>query len=240
VCKLETSDGNASYPNGFCTLECGASSGQCGDLGGVCSQDFLAFGEADTLCLPTCTGPGTCGLTGYDCYNAELILGGGQCWISPLPSEPAATAGEIGRACTSNSQCGPPPYDGVCIEALDAGVSTGWVGGYCTAGCQLTTDTLTLGFSADDAHCGDGGICVNFGDDFFDPAFSCREGCSGPLTGRSTCRTGYICDWLTGTDGGVAPEGYCQPNCQNTGAGCPSGYGCTSLGYCCEDAGDCL
>ena len=220
-CKLTTSFQTASYPGGMCTIRCSTSS-DCPS--GTCSEDFLAYGESDRVCLPTCFGAGTCGRTGYDCYNTNL-LSLGECWISPPPNAPTATSGEEGRSCTANTQCGPPPYDGTCILAS----TNGFTGGYCSASCSVDPTT----------HCGSTGVCVDFGNIFF-PDQECRSSCSGPMAGQSNCRAGYVCEGLPDNDGGTLPTGYCTPNCHNSGSpACLVPLGCASNGYCCDDAGSC-
>jgi hypothetical protein len=239
ICKLTTSTGSGTYPEGYCTKDCTADS-QCPstDAGpGVCVSLNAAYGENDKLCWEPCNQrnhvPGGC-RSGYACYglsnNGQPI--GNGCWIYPLPSPDAGPASDkLGNPCTGFMDCAnpPDPQFAVCITAnfklADGGMGTptGYTGGYCSADCSVSHSV-----------CGDAGVCfVNFpqsGDR------SCAELCPTPSTGQGLCRTGYVCTgyFVTQPDGGAVPSinGYCAPDCFQPGADCGD------AGYC--DAGYCL
>jgi serine protease len=85
----------------------------------------------------------------------------------------------VGSACTSDANC---PDGGRCI--------TSYPGGYCTRDCASQA-------------CPSGSKCV----DSTTSGRRCIATCTGPDTGRSTCRTSYVC-YSDGTG-----DGLCFPNC---------------------------
>jgi hypothetical protein len=55
----------------------------------------------------------------------------------------------------------------------------------------------------------------------------CGRSCPSPGTGQSTCRTGYVCAFATGS----MTAGFCLPDCRT--AGCLNGGTCNvTTGYC--------
>ncbi len=223
TCKLSTSSGNASYPGGYCTVICNSTLECPGTTS--CVNLNPSYGESDRICWQDCSST-SCRSPGYACYT----LNGGEqgCWLGTLPTldaGPPAPADLIGSPCTTQAACRNPPDNGECILATGAdGGSTGYTGGYCSAGCDATGDE----------HCGAGGLCVAFQSGSY-----CMRQCSNPLGGQGTsCRTGYVCGSLKSADGGMSPNGLCEPRCDNSAGICPTGYTCTTSGtksgYCCS------
>ncbi|MFL5318553.1 MAG: hypothetical protein ACJ790_02780 [Myxococcaceae bacterium] len=233
ICKLTTASGAQSYQDGFCTVPCTA--GTAGDstcagltTGAICgtpSSSLSSFGETQSYCWPTC-GPNfdQCRL-GYTCYFGNTGKTTTGCWIDP-PAPPNL----VGKACTSTTQCGPPPITGFCQpQVLPDGGQSGWTGGSCLADCSSTQDPN---------YCSSTGECVGFSS----TTAYCLQKCTTPLGGQSNCRTGYVC----ADDGNGG--GFCYPNCNNPNIGCGSaaGYVCrtsaqANAGYCCPtDGGTCI
>lgn len=114
-------------------------------------------------------------------------------------SPPGRVTGEesslIGTSCTGDTTCG---GDGAyCV--------TGFPGGYCAALCDTTP-------------CPIGSTCIAG-----QTASVCLSACSGPRAGRSSCRSGYVCE-DDGSGGGVCIPGCtvnadCSPQICNVGTG---------------------
>ncbi|MFL5320665.1 MAG: hypothetical protein ACJ790_13470 [Myxococcaceae bacterium] len=242
VCKLQTATGNATYPGGFCTRLCDPQStaDDCGPSN-WCVSGIAPYGDDDAFCWPQCNGAADC-RTGYGCYLVSSNdQDPGGCWLKPLPQVDAgrpAPAGVPGKACTADTDCGPPPdYQPFCItDSLTDGGASGFVGGSCSNGCDV-----------DPATCGPTGVCVNFGNSTT-PLYICQQDCTTGFMTQSTCRQGYYCRQFSEADGGLANDGFCRRRCDNAfGAagqtlGCPNGYACeTTNGTCCpSDGGSCL
>ncbi len=223
VCrKVTPNGGTGTYTNGYCTVEgCDPNTAPCEE--GTCiGFDPVLDEEPQALCLRSCTNLNTLGgicRNGYACYG--LTSGGqptgeGICWMYPPPLGPPAD--KIGNPCVNNNQCNNPPNDGECITELNPedGGSTGFTDGYCIATCDT-----------DPTHCGDGGVCITFGSGS-SAASICLAGCADAGMGQENCRTGYACQVVQG----LGQQGFCFPDCNNPGRGCPSGQTCNQQGYC--------
>jgi len=117
--------------------------------------------------------------------------------VSPQTSLPGAEPRVIGNACTTDATCG---ENGVC--------GTGFPQGYCTQDCR--TDACPLSSK-----------CLTT-----DSVAFCLATCTGPRMGRSTCRSGYVCE----NDG--AGTGLCVPACTSS-SDCEGAQTCTvATGYC--------
>jgi hypothetical protein len=232
ICKTQSTFGNLTYPEGYCTRRCYADS-HCG-ASGLCIYGIGVFGEGDNICLQRCASDAEC-RSGYGCVNfgttADPLR---ACWVIPpdggtvyeiVDAGPGANAGVMGGPCAADTQC-EPPADGFCIpEAFDGG-ATGYTGGSCTAECTY----------GGDPYCGTGGVCVLYlfvstNSELGQIAGLCEAACAPSST---TCRTGYYCASLS------ASAGYCSPRCDVVGVGCPQGYTCnTTTGMCCN-ASECF
>jgi serine protease len=102
----------------------------------------------------------------------------------------------VGSACTANSDC---PDSGVCLTAP---------GGYCSRDCASQA-------------CPAGSKCYNLANN----TLYCLANCPGPRQGRSSCRTGYVCE----SDG--TGLGACIPACTSNADCAPSTCN-TATGYC--------
>ena len=143
-----------TWPGGSCFKSCSTKS-DCGS-GGTC----IRYSDGETQCHEECVpGSNTC-RSGYSCQ--ATTNGGGFC-------VPAETKDPIGASCSSNSECA-------------TNVCAAWPGGYCSKGCNNSTE------------CGAGNTCVT---DAINGVDACLVKCSAP--GRqSTCRAGYTCIELVG------------------------------------------
>jgi hypothetical protein len=218
---MTTSRGDGTYTGGFCTKTCTAPA-DCGAnaacLGGMGSS-LTYYGEANSLCVPTCAAPGTQSTcrTGYTCYGTAP---NGFCWIDPIPPfNGGGAATKTGTTCTMDTACqNPPSADfGFCFPPTqsDGGVSI-WTQGYCSAECSLDNTGM---FCGTNAQCVEVGTTAN-------PFQVCLSNCPAP-GGRSNCRTGYTCFDLSGTN---TPPGVCFPDCGKTG--CTTGTCNTTTGQC--------
>ena len=200
------------YTDGYCTKVC-AQNTDC-PSSALClgAQDY---GEGDSICWARCTASDEC-RTGYFCY--PVGEGDSACWIDPLPTFDAGRpADKVGQPCASLAACLNPPDDGACLfDTFSDGGLSPFVGGYCSAPCE------------DSSHCGvdAGAKCVALGG-----IAICVAGCSAPLLGQGECRAGYVCRSVGTIDGGVLPDGFCWPRCDNPGASCGP-EACLPTGYC--------
>ncbi len=220
-CKRVTSSGNASYPGGFCTIDC---------LNATCPRGsqcltMPAYGETDHFCAPDCAPfLAPCRTPGYACYTSGGGSGGGVCWLSPLPGGPdAGVSLTIGAACTFDAQCGTAPSFCFAQRQPPPIGDTGYLGGACAQPCQGST-----------LACPTGSACVTetFGGMFGAPSVSlsnCRQTCAVPGSGQSICRAGYVCAQIPNVSRIL---GFCAPSCLNAGVRCPSGTTCRSSGIC--------
>lgn len=228
ICKQTTSSGNAVYGGGYCTKPC-TSDAVCGN-GAFCPSEGIAdvlgsiYGEADRFCMDRCANSTECRAgDGMGCITG-ISPSSGACWLSPLPERDAGTpapAGVIGKACTADTECGPPPTNAVCIPAQVEGadgamVPTDFPGGACSVDCTNA-----------DAVCGTGGICLGgVLEPIFDhPSVIGGDGCLPSCDPRtnppfSTCREDYICIQLVnGSTGQPLPGvGACIGSCAAPGA----------------------
>ncbi|MBI3182720.1 MAG: hypothetical protein HYZ28_11335 [Myxococcales bacterium] len=147
-------------------------------------------------------------------YGREL------CWIArdPLQDAGPALPGQMGGPCMDDSLCRGPPPDGFCETEwkLDGGLS-GWPGGHCSAPCR-----------EEPSLCGDGGICAERHPLGWPHPPLCHAFCTPEDGGQSSCRPGYLCYPVKGSDGGA---GFCLADCRNMGFQCPGGT-CEDDGYC--------
>lgn len=228
VCRKNTTLGNGTYTDGYCTKQCNNQSNPC-PTGSNCINTGLGLGEDNPICLSQCNPMADNCRAGYACYALNQAQTIGACYLdeNTLPTyiDAGRPADKIGAACTASTDCRNPPdapFDRLAFctpQTLpDAGL-TGYTGGYCSADCSDFGNAL----------CGNGSQCVAI--DAQGNAF-CYATCSAPWAGQSNCRAGYACNGLVQADGGPAPTGYCEASCLAPGAGCGTG------GYC--DAGYCL
>ncbi len=232
TCRTMTAQLNGTYPGGYCTKSCSQQS-LCADDAVCVTFGGATSAEPNSLCAATCPTPGMvpggC-RTGYACYPLRIEDGGfaprGVCWLYPPPSPDAGPyiPGTVGKACTMDSQCGPPPVNAYCeLGTLPDGGPTPWVGGECSAvGCTSN------------AACGDG-VCIPFRVNNQDVGF-CQRFCRNPGQGQGDeldggCRNAFVCAPVLFSDGGLATA-FCTPNCNNPGGGCGPGSTCQATGYC--------
>ncbi len=197
TCKTTSDFGGVAYPGGYCTKDpCDNATNTC-PAGSTCAYIGFDKGEAQPICLATCTTAGqqsNC-RTGYSCYNLGAANG---CYLAPIPNvPPTTTATQVGNPCTMDSQCQNPPnapYNelGFCVTAtLPDGGPSRFPSGYCFADC----------FDLDQPFCGTASRCVGFRNAqmVVDQAY-CLLACPTPGQ-QSICRTGYTCTAIG--DGGV-------------------------------------
>jgi hypothetical protein len=224
------SQGNP-YPGGYCTRRC-IVDGDCGS-GAECAIGLGLLGEAENICMATCTGAGSQGScrSGYRCVD---VYGDGSQVVCMPPvvifdaGTPAATGLE-GSSCSSDAAC-MPPNTGFCNMS-----SAGFPMGSCSADCSMGDNTF----------CGSTGTCnlerVTAADGLGDLALGrCYELCNSLADGGSggsgaACRTGYFCSPYSGTFGGV---GFCKPRCDSSGfPGCGADTCDPASGACCGSGG---
>ena len=160
--------------------------------------------------------------------NSGCGLGGTSCETCPLNTSCSSRAcvgnppssGLPAAACTTDNGCltgtgtstGEPQSCILPINPADGGPS-GWVGGYCNPACAA-------------GKCPAGTCLGIFGGSY------CMGNCTGPGTGRGSCRVSYVCEGITFSDGGAPAYGVCFPDCHNAGGGCIAPATCNTLGYC--------
>jgi hypothetical protein len=228
LCKQTTSTGNLTYPNGYCTRRC-IQDADCGSTG-TCIYYMGPFGEAENICLLKCSGAGTCArkADGYGCYDYNFgdTPADWACWVPQsdggtpnlfefefFDAGTPANQGVMGGPCVNSTQC-QPPAQGVCIQEVsdagtNAGETSGYLGGSCTADCSLGLFT--------ENYCGDGGSCnlYAFNIPNQDPIVAglCEAKCD-PTAAVGTCRTGYTCESRSSSQPTL---GKCVPRCNNPG-----------------------
>lgn len=125
------------------------------------------------------------------------VLRGMNFAVSPPGNVTGDESSFIGTSCTEDNGCG--GNGAYCVETFP--------GGYCAALCDTTP-------------CPIGATCIAG-----QTASVCLAACSGPRAGRSSCRSGYVCE-DDGSGGGV-----CIPGC-TTNADCSPQSCNTGTGYC--------
>lgn len=217
------SQGNA-YPGGYCTRRC-ISDSDCG-AGAECAIGIGLIGEAENICMATCTGAGSQGScrSGYRCVD---VYGDGSQVVCMPPvnvfdAGTPASPGLEGSACSSNASC-MPPNTGFCNMS-----GQGFPSGSCSADCSMGNGTF----------CGSNGVCnlerVAANDGLGDLALGrCYESCTSQPDGgtNGTCRAGYFCSPYSGTFGG---GGFCKPRCDSANfPGCGADTCDVPSGACC-------
>jgi hypothetical protein len=155
-------------PGGYCTGTC-MDDTQCGN-GGACIGS-IANGIA-LQCLAVCEGPADC-RDGYQC-GGGLSIGG---LVVPDTCRPAPDTDQLGddvagKMCAADEDCS----GGQCLtERMALTGAYELPGGYCSGACL------------EDAHCGNGGVCVA---SILGGAGSCYESCA---TDGDCVRDGYRC-----------------------------------------------
>lgn len=233
------------YPSGFCTVPCEDRT-PC-DARGVYHHCLLREGEEQSYCERRCLNGIDCGRDAYSCTGELPPSGGlciavcstdaqcgdgfacntytGQCVEGDVPTTGAVT----GEACGSPDDC----RSGQCVtEVNDAGVPTGWVGGYCAGNCILPSGFNNNDFFAGDAlpqgTCPGDAVCLPAGDG---QARGDLGRCYDQCAADGDCRPGYTCLTEIGLASGavsVYTNGLCVPD-DCGAAGCPSGYTCVSV-----------
>ncbi len=117
--------------------------------------------------------------------------------LVPVGAVDSTPALQVGAACTSDANC---PEQGACV--------TDWPGGYCTRDCSTTA-------------CPAASKCYQLDTN----VFACFATCSGPRTGRSNCRNGYVCE------ADAAGGAFCVPACTSDND-CTPGTCDLGTGYC--------
>lgn len=217
----------ATYPGGFCSIDCISGAALCGATA-ICANIGVLLGDDGApRCMPKCSVAAQDCRAGYECLAASATIG--VCYIANPVWVPDAgrAADKIGNDCTAHSQCRAPPdapYDvlGSCILAVGAnGAATPFTGGYCTADCTVYADV-----------CGPNGICQDISGGA-GTRKTCFQRCVGPGTGRGTCKPNYVCGDALDVDAGIAVDGFCRPDCHQPSS-CTGGKSCGTgdAGYC--------
>jgi serine protease len=169
-------------------------------LGGGIDEDgdgtYFEEGERSGI-YPTLAEPGRIRVVASETVEVGFSLAAATLGMPPMMMMPEPTMPAIGSACTQDSAC---PGSAVCAMS--------WPGGYCVASCATTA-------------CPSGSACYPIDAS----TQACLATCSGPGTGRSTCRERYVC--YASSSG----QGLCAPACTSD-ADCGTSRCDTSTGYC--------
>jgi hypothetical protein len=259
-CLLATADGGAAYPGGYCTIvSCSKVAGNanacpastlCVPMGTLTLTGQAPFidlyGETRTMCLSACVSDFDCNIPQYTCFGGDQLNAARTDFDTTKPglgcfiSVPGKT-NETGTACNPTDTsaagfelCALPPTNGGCYAfgLPDGGSSPGVCGSDCLS-------ALVDQANGPDFWCGAGGICLVTGPNNaagFPIQAICEQKCTAPNGGASNCTQGNVC-WggITFPDGGMAPFGFCQPDCHTLGGNSACGGGTT-----CSDAGSCM
>ena len=138
----------------------------------------------------------------------QAACGAGVCYYNQ-----SFPAGVIGATCTTDSSCqnasgGFPAPQFTCATSLPSG--------YCAPDCAVSGQPCLAG------------TCLNVGG-----ADLCLANCTGPGTGRGSCRTNYVCTPIT-VGGATAPYGVCLDDCRVAGQGCTPPLVCNSTSGLCN------
>lgn len=199
-----------------CTSDPECDRGTCATMVG--GLDGMPAAAPGGYCLAPCAASADCGGGGTCVPDAE----GGTCYESctmdtdcragylcgprtstcrPAPPTDQLTDNTAGLACAADAECG----DGTCLTMRLNGDP--FPGGYCSGACL------------EDAHCGAGGVCVNFGT-------GVTGRCYDTCTADPDCtRDGYRCRQLTDTALGCLPTPDPLPD-NITGAACATDAEC--------------
>lgn len=231
-CKAQNLNGSLPYSAGYCTIVgCGSMGVDDCPLNAICLSLPYRFGEEANQCFRTCTGTPGC-RTSYSCFNVGSPTLG-ACLPTALsnPQLQFDTVATLHLPCTSSAQCrspggqtGAPFAGGLCLPEVstnsdgglvvnaDGGLAyTGNPGGQCLRFCDADEDCSSTGLEdLSEGVCLRATATINL----------CFAGCLSPMLGQSNCRTGYVCDTLFSSDGGMLPTGYCEPRCDNIGGNC--------------------
>ncbi|MEM9190776.1 MAG: MXAN_6577-like cysteine-rich protein [Myxococcota bacterium] len=183
-------------------MNCGACGTVCpaGQLCqmGSCRVDCGALMMCGMACADTTIDPLNCGACGVTCSVDQVCTGGScRCGTGQMlcggscvdVSRDAFNCGTCGNTCPAGSSCRfggcTVPVGASCASDVDcvstsggicATTAEGWPGGYCYSDCAISS-------------CPSGASCVDIGG-----AFACLDACVFP----SDCRSGYVCEPLTG------------------------------------------
>ncbi len=229
------------WPGGYCTVPCEDRT-PC-DYRGVYHHCATRAGETQAYCERRCLNGIDCGREAYTCAG-ELPPSGGVCIgvcstdahcgdgtrcnvYSGQCVSTAPTGAVTGETCAAPEDC----QSGQCIpEVNDAGVPTGWVGGYCTGNCILPPGFNSSEFFSGDAlpqgTCAGDAVCLPAEGNARGDLGTCYDQCMGP----GDCRPGYTCLQRIPLQMGasVYSNGLCVPDdCARTP--CPSGYQCVTV-----------
>lgn len=231
------------YPGGYCTLPCDDRT-PC-DARGAYHHCVQLEGEDQSYCERRCLNGIDCGREAYSCLG-ELPPSGGVCvavcstdeqcgdgfacdvyTAQCVEGEPPTAGALTGEACADDDGC----RSAQCVpEVNEAGVPTGWVGGYCLGNCVVPSGYNTSDFFSGDAL--PQGTCP--GDAVCWPANGMARGdlgtCYDQCMGAGDCRPGYRClqDIQLQTRVVSYTNGICVPD-DCASAGCPTGYSCVTV-----------
>lgn len=204
---------------GFCDARC--------QNGFDCRDGYTCVGDLGDggVCVGVCS-------TDEDCGNgAECNVWSGVCG----PAGSAPTSGSLsGESCATEDDC----RSGQCIQEIQGGMPSGWVGGSCVGNCILPSgwNSNTLYTNPADpsdrvlpaANCPDSEVCFPNGALTERSPGLCIDSCRT----NSDCRVdeGFFCQqtWMLSGGAQTFDNGICVPiNC--AGTDCPSGLTCTTI-----------
>ncbi|MFO0598910.1 MAG: hypothetical protein U0228_26620 [Myxococcaceae bacterium] len=136
----------------------------------------------EPLCVPVTRQTNTlCGFNGLTCSACPMgqVCSFGKCVLAGFDAgvRDAGFTGAVGSACLTSQQCiGGLDAGAFCIPEFSGGMSTGFVGGYCSQFCE-------------NAGCPTNAVCTAAQDSMGNTIHVCLAACNSTFD----CRSGYQC-----------------------------------------------